>query len=938
MLNITILSLSASRIYSFSPVITGHNILAKQSSFRYFFPTIFYNPNNFQIESSFFSYGFGSLIHLERENKEQLEVFPSPSPNPTFTPPIRNHFGEEHTNSNYTIFYYPKPSCICRIIDCHFLGIIMNNKNSRSFINLHDDGQNFPFSTFYMTSCVIDSCTSYYDAFIRLASRATTISHICCSNMIKKYDDSDEQYQRKAIFLYDNVAKDSFLKFYYSTIFGNNEESSALCAIYLAGNAAIRYQCINVSKFNIKYIDDQHQYRNILNIEASSCLNMLMNTFYDLYAQFVFRFNPQDGDYGFNHYLGFTNFESSRFKDFCIYTSMHSHTYFNISDCVFTKLSNNYIIRNTDSSSYIYMSNCIFDDYVRTDYDLTNCLFYNTSIVENPKTHHNLFFVTENYCRGERPEHAYGCQNDTCPDNIGCAPGKFEFTFGDIPYTQIHHDDVDTPTPSPSVEFTESIGFTQSFKFTKSSSFSDSFVFSKSNDFSKSSYFTKTGEFSETGDFTHSSSFSKSNDFSDSFKFTKSAFFSSSFFFSSSLMFSKTDYFSKSSLFTLTDDFSRSSFFSESKDFSKSSFFSESKDFSRSFFFSESKDFSRSSFFSESKDFSKSSFFSESKDFSKSGKFSNSKDFSNSVGFTKSGIFSETVIFSKSCLFSESDNFTRSAFFTPSLNFDATKTFTPSNNFTSSLNFTDSGHFTTSAQFTKSAAFSSSFDFSLTSHFSQSSHFMATNGFTCSNNFSRSIEFSNSYKFTKSNIFTSSRNFDATNTFTPSVTFSSSTQFSESSPFSKSGTFSPTINFSKSETFSPTINFTKSETFSASKIFSNSFTFSSSELFSGSHSFSPSKSLSRLDVVITINQEKSSGRNWKVIGISIGVVAGVVAIILFLVGFIIVRNRKLHQSSGMFEDLETIEDPMTNSITYQNALHTLDMSDDPFADDFLDHD
>lgn len=56
------------------------------------------------------------------------------------------------------------------------------------------------FSTFYMTSCVFDSCTSYYDSFIKIATRATIISHICCSNIIKKTDNSKDDYKKKTIF------------------------------------------------------------------------------------------------------------------------------------------------------------------------------------------------------------------------------------------------------------------------------------------------------------------------------------------------------------------------------------------------------------------------------------------------------------------------------------------------------------------------------------------------------------------------------------------------------------------------------------------------------------------------------------------------------------------------------------------------------------------
>lgn len=89
--------------------------------------------------------------------------------------------------------------------------------------------------------------------------------------------------------------------------------------------------------------------------------------------------------------------------------------------------------------------------------------------------------------------------------------------------------------------------------------------------------------------------------------------------------------------------------------------------------------------------------------------------------------------------------------------------------------------------------------------------------------------------------------------------------------------------------------------------------------------------------MIAINSEQKGKNKWKTIGGAVGAVAGALAIILSIVAFFVIRHRKLRRSSGIFEEFDTIEDPATTSVTYNNSLRSFDMSDDPFADDFADH-
>ena len=89
--------------------------------------------------------------------------------------------------------------------------------------------------------------------------------------------------------------------------------------------------------------------------------------------------------------------------------------------------------------------------------------------------------------------------------------------------------------------------------------------------------------------------------------------------------------------------------------------------------------------------------------------------------------------------------------------------------------------------------------------------------------------------------------------------------------------------------------------------------------------------------MISINEEERPNRNLKVIGGAVSTVKGAVSIVLALVGFLVIRQQKLRRSSKIIEEFDTIDDPLANSVTYQNALQNFEMRDDSFADNFIDH-
>lgn len=949
MINLTLLSLSISSFYSLSPMITGSGIHIQHSSFKRLFPTLIYNPEKLLLEKSTFSFGTNAIIYI-------------------FHPQINLRENEIlYENKNYpltdgTIYINnEKFDGLLIIHDCHFNQIIVPDNKPMITIS--------GYPTFYMTNCVFISCASH-NGLLDISTRATKITHICCSNLTHT-----GTVNNKYLFMYAKPPRDSFFQFVYSTIFGIYENSNSDYILRQQGPAATKLQCLNFSSFKSKYI---------MHFTSPECLNLIMNTF-DTFTSYehTFFFNFQDGDAGsrYKHYVAFCNFKNIKYSNqynlICL--DMNDNTKFSVDSCFFFDCRRldwddqtyyNFISFNGEKKQ-ILVENCVFDIQFSFASGINNPYLEvkNTKVDSNAEIPTLAHFVTENACLGEEIE-AFGCQNHSCPDLRGCKPEAFEFneSKGDIIYTEIFHEGFDTPTPTPTNDFTFSLLFSFSVPFSYSR------VFSESCDFSSSFYFSKSKGFTETDEFSKTASFSKSDDFTRSTYFSKSSDFSSSFYFSKTKYFSSSFYFSKTKEFTETEDFTKTSLFSESNNFTNSCYFSKSSDFSSSFYFSKTKDFtetnkfSKTTVFSKSDDFTRSIYFSKSNDFNKSLCFSESNDFSSSFYFSKTTEFTETNDFSKTTSFSNSDDFTRSLHFSESSDFNASFYFSNSAKFTNSLKFSDSIHFSETSQFSVSSIFTKTNDFSASdnlnrSHpFTKSSTFTRSNDFSFSYFFSNSNEFSSSFYFSKTEEFTETSEFSKTTSFSKSDDFTKSFYFSKSSDFTRSLYFAKTQNFSKSNDFSSSIYFTKSSLFSKSTVFSSSLYFSKSidftksiplinaiestiyfsnsedftksYVFSNSEIFSFSKTLIQKSLVqINIKTENNSNSNTGM-KIGIGITCGALVAVFALVGLFLLRRRKL----GMIEDLneETIEitEDTANSFVHTNPLNQLMSEDDPFEDEF----
>lgn len=117
-------------------------------------------------------------------------------------------------------------------------------------------------------------------------------------------------------------------------------------------------------------------------------------------------------------------------------------------------------------------------------------------------------YTTGDQCKGDtpvEPESAKNCNVGDCIENCDRSIGFPSDVFA---YTTIFHGDIQTPTPTPTEEFSQSDKFSETDGFTTSEYFSKSLNFSDSKKFSQSLNFTGTSEFSKTDGFSLTSEFS----------------------------------------------------------------------------------------------------------------------------------------------------------------------------------------------------------------------------------------------------------------------------------------------------------------------------------------------------------------------------------------------------------------------------------------------
>lgn len=331
-------------------------------------------------------------------------------------------------------------------------------------------------STFYLTSCVFDSCSTQKSTFIDLHTRANTISHICAFNIRGKVGDNNKE-QDRTLFLNANTPSSSFLKIIFCTFVGNGEESNYKRAVYMHGNAAFRCQCNNVSYFSHYERNGQDDLndRSSLDIRNAKCANIIMNTIYKTSTDCALYVHGDTNDANtFSNYVSLLNVIENNFREYLIITQLNNNARLAIEDCYFLKNQkiNDYgniehlknFVKNLGGKLSLNKCTIDFQDPL---YDNTNGMEIGDIIISTEATPYPLNHFVTDVCLGVNVSTAYGCQNGTC-ENKGCDPDDFHFKPEDLPYTEKFHPDIDTPTPSPTGYFTESFIFSKSYLFSES--------------------------------------------------------------------------------------------------------------------------------------------------------------------------------------------------------------------------------------------------------------------------------------------------------------------------------------------------------------------------------------------------------------------------------------------------------------------------------------
>lgn len=405
-MNLTAVSLSLLTLYSTSPLFTGNKLVIRESVFKYSISTLFYNPKTVKLQKNNFINSISPVLYLS--NSKTLLY--------------REAF--EYSDS---IFSYPdnivhsEKNCSVIIHDCSFVNYSVS---SSSIIKVSH-------ATFYMTSCTFINCVADYDPILKLNSRATTITHVCCTFLEK------EVSQDTNLFIESEVAENSFFQLIYSSFKGVNTDSyiRSNSMFLFQGRGSLRYQCVNLSECDLS---------KALTSIAPLSLIFQMNTFYKINTNIILYLNIQGGSdyyYANLNYVGSTNFIYDSVDGEVVFLDMHVGTNITFDNCVFylvpSSYSNNIAFRCENPEVIPLVINCFFDEDIVIAFGNGGVNLVNKSVLNYPYFLDLAHYVVPGICDGEQKPNAYGCNNNECPSHVICIPDAFSFHPNDYTYTLI---------------------------------------------------------------------------------------------------------------------------------------------------------------------------------------------------------------------------------------------------------------------------------------------------------------------------------------------------------------------------------------------------------------------------------------------------------------------------------------------------------------------
>lgn len=503
-MNLTIVSLISSSTFLSSPAFIGNHIHVFNCAFMNFFPLIFYNQNNMFLQKTTFSHGLSGIISISNEIIEQNNCMT-----------IRN----ESISKMLSYVDNSKPYSIS-IIECIFQNIIVQLNNDAAVYISSDR------TTLYLTSCLFAKC-QFPSGMIFLQSGSFEVTHTCFSDISTN---TDKNILRSSL-----SRNTDFSIFLYNTMVhtGRSEEFDSNQNIQLQqGDAFLK--CNNMSDCSCRaYV-----------LESIRFLTFSMNSIIDCVSNCFYLNGKWPGSY--QQVLTFVNLIRIDSDVSLFSVNINSPLYLAITDSVLFNNGHAVLYLPGESQSlYIYIENCIIDDFREIDNsDLV--FFLNCTKKTCDKDYLTLLphYTYESFCPGNEVDDkiaAFGCNVGNCFDE-NCT-STFSFSSGLIPFTTIHHFDLQIATFSRTFEFSISEYFTNGFSY--SDFFTESLNFSNlptTNHFSKSIFFSNSDLFSKS--FTNSIQFLPSEIHTK--KFSNSNFFSISNYFSLSKSFSNSNTFSPS--------------------------------------------------------------------------------------------------------------------------------------------------------------------------------------------------------------------------------------------------------------------------------------------------------------------------------------------------------------------------------------------------------
>lgn len=238
-------------------------------------------------------YGIDSIIRSEQSNnlviKGRVE---------DYSDKVYTDTAEPISSNNFDDLYI--------IHDTKFINIRMSSGSNLIDLKNH--------LTFYITSCLFQSCATSKQ-ILSLETRACTISHICCSDL-QQIGENEGEKDKEGLFIYSNTPQGSFIKFIYSTLFGDYEEIKAKYVVNFRGSCSMKYQCNNITKFKLQYKRDNENVDrySILRLVSPDCLIMMMNSFDKLYSCRIMEYNHQAENTQYAHYISKKIFWMLNFK------------------------------------------------------------------------------------------------------------------------------------------------------------------------------------------------------------------------------------------------------------------------------------------------------------------------------------------------------------------------------------------------------------------------------------------------------------------------------------------------------------------------------------------------------------------------------------------------------------------------------------------------